>query len=68
MLLSSLFENNNLKNWTIFEEKSRSIVVKLRFTNTDQNGHTSDSEQLPVSYKKKSDIGPLIIYSVIVVS
>ena len=56
MLLSSIFESNDLTNWTIFEEKSGSIVVKIRFTNSDKNEHSSDTATpSPISYKKKSD-------------
>ena len=52
-LVSSLFTENQLKNWTIFEEKSGSILVKLRFTNgnVDNSGATAQS---PVAYKRKS--------------
>ena len=47
-LVSSLFTENQLKNWTIFEEKSGCILVKLRFTNADLD-NTGAIAQSPVA-------------------
>ena len=53
-LLDSLFTSNQLKNWTIFEEKSGSILVKLRFTNTDMDSNTATVTESPIAFKRKS--------------
>ena len=56
-LLSSLFTNNILKHWTIFEEKSGSILVKLRFTNIEDINGTINNEiidQSPIAFRRKS--------------
>ena len=58
MLLDSLFTNNDVKNWTIFEEKSGNVIMKIRFTNRTEHEQASDNiahRPIPVSYKKKSE-------------
>ena len=51
LLLSSLSQNNILKNWSIFEDTSSgSIIVKLRFLPNDEHL----SETIPVSFRRKS--------------
>ena len=51
MLLGTLFDNNTLKNWTIYEEyKSKNVVMKIRFTN-DQSMDNMDN----ITYKRKSE-------------
>ena len=58
MLLDSLFRQNSLNNWNIFEDKTGSVVVKLRFSpsSTKTNGHIdNDSKCVPLSYRRKSD-------------
>ena len=57
-LLSSLFVNNMLKHWTIFQERSGSILVKLRFTNTEDINDTVNNngitDQSPIAFRRKS--------------
>ena len=58
MLMDSLFTNNDVKNWTIFEEKSGNVIMKIRFTNRTEHEQASDNiahRPIPVSYKKKSE-------------
>ena len=50
-MLDVLFQSNGLQSWQIFEEKSGSIVAKLRFA---ANSHGSVDSITPVSFKKKS--------------
>ena len=49
-LLNSLCLTNVIKNWTILEEKSGDILVKVRFTNS-QN---SNASHMNSQYRKKS--------------
>ena len=50
MLLSSLFAKNNLKNWTIYEDNSEFINVRIRFTKCE------DSESVDnMSYRRVSE-------------
>ena len=52
MLMDTLFGNNALKNWNIYEEfRSKDIILKIRFTKSQNTDHSIDS----ISYKKKSD-------------
>ena len=55
MLMNSLFANNNLRNWSIFEEKNGAIVVRLRFDSSDTNSENDTAGKSHVSYKKKSE-------------
>ena len=58
VLLSSLFDENVLRNWSILQEKSGSILVKLRFDShvgmheisTDSSA-TTTRESLPKKYR-----------------
>ena len=51
LLLDSLFNNNCLQNWSLFEEMdgNKCTVVKLRFTKTE------NTEVTPQSYRRKSE-------------
>ena len=53
MLMNSLFANNELRNWSIFEEKNGAIVVKLRFENSVTNSENNSRNH--VSFKRKSE-------------
>ena len=51
MLMDSLFMNNCLGNWSIFEDKSGQTVVNIRFT---KNGN-EDTVTAPQSFRRKSE-------------
>ena len=51
LLLDSLFSNNSLKNWSVFEETNGFTVLKLRFTKSDNTTATTSSQ----SFRRKSD-------------
>ena len=51
--MNSLFANNDLRNWSIFEEKNGAIVVRLRFNNSDTNSVNVRASH--VSFKRKSE-------------
>ncbi len=60
VLLSTLFDKDELKSWQIFEERSGTVMVKLRFTGSHGGGHaqstmTGTGNMEPSSYKRKSD-------------
>ncbi len=52
-MLDMLCEKNGLVTWQIFEEKSGSIVAKLRFA-AMADSHASLNTSIPVTYKRKT--------------
>ena len=51
MLLSSLFENNQLHNWSIFEDNSDFINVRIRFTKHEDTAEPAQN----ISYRRVSE-------------
>ena len=55
LLMRTLFANNCLKTWSIFEENSGNIVLKIRFTKTDNSQNENSNNVIKsASYKRKS--------------
>ena len=52
MLLDTMMRNNPLLNWNIYQEKSGSVVIKLRFGG-DNNGVTDPNTN--AHFRRKSD-------------
>lgn len=52
-LLDTLFANDELRTWSIYEEKSGNITVKIRFNG--QHGGQAGLNIEPGSFKRKSD-------------
>ena len=50
-LLQSLFDDNTLKNWSILQEKSGSILCKLRFIGHDGNSAATREDSMPVKHR-----------------
>ena len=48
---TSLLDNNNLHNWSIFEDKSEFINVRIRFTKCDDTNTVNTN----VSYRRVSE-------------
>ena len=53
--MNSLFANNHLRNWSIFEEKNGAIVVRLRFDDSVTNSENESTNGTHVSFKRKSE-------------
>ena len=54
LLMDTLFANNSLTNWSIYEEKSGNIVVRLRFTKIEDGGNDTNVIRSQ-SFRKKSE-------------
>ena len=52
LLMRTLFANNCMKTWNIFEENSGNIVLKIRFTKTEDSKNDNFNNAIKsVSYK-----------------